>query len=138
MGQEHERILGHARDTLLAAMPGAWAIYAYGSFASGEEWPQSDVDLAVLLPPGQTIPDLLGTSAAVAACVGRNVDLVDLRQAGDVLRSEVLAKGRVVYTAKPDLVLDWEASAMSRYARHREEVRELLEDFRRTGVGYGR
>lgn len=36
----------------------------------------------------------------------------------------------------PSQVLAWEASAMSRYARHREEIRDILDDFKRTGVGY--
>jgi hypothetical protein len=37
----------------------------------------------------------------------------------------------------PEKVLAWEASAMSRYGHYREEVRDLLDDFRRTGIGYG-
>ena len=138
MSEESERILDRARDALLASMPDAWAIYVYGSFALGDHWPQSDVDLAVLLPQGQTIPDVLGTIGTVSTRCGRSVDLVDLRQAGDVLRREVLENGRTLYSSDPDLVLAWEASAMSRYARHREEVREILNDFERTGVGYAR
>jgi len=138
MSEETERILDRARDALLASMPDAWAIYVYGSFARGDHWPQSDLDLAVLLPQGQTIPDLLGTIGTVATRCGRSVDLVDLRQGGDVLRREVLENGRTLYSSDPDLVLAWEASAMSRYARHREEVREILNDFEQTGVGYAR
>ena len=58
---QHERqaIFDTARDTVLATLPEAWAVYVYGSFARGEEWPDSDVDIAVLLPPEQRIPDIL-------------------------------------------------------------------------------
>jgi UTP:GlnB (protein PII) uridylyltransferase len=52
---EGKRLFEAARTTLLATLPNVWAIYVYGSFARGEEWPQSDLDLAVLLPPEQTI-----------------------------------------------------------------------------------
>jgi predicted nucleotidyltransferase len=132
---ERERILAAARDALLAALPDAWAIYVFGSFARGEEWPGSDLDLAVLLPPaGKTAP--LDVMSRVAVRVHREVDVVDLRRAGDVLRREVLTGGRLLYVSDPDQVLAWEAAAMSRYARHREEIRDILEDFRRTGVGY--
>ncbi len=31
--------------------PGAQAICLFGSYATGDFWPMSDVDLAVLLPP---------------------------------------------------------------------------------------
>jgi len=133
---EHERILTAAREALLAALPDAWAIYAFGSFARGEEWPHSDLDLGVLLPPERRIDNLLDVMSAVSGSIHRDVDIVDLRRAGDVLRREVLADGLTLYVSKPDQVLGWEAGAMSRYARHREEIRDILGDFRRTGVGY--
>jgi predicted nucleotidyltransferase len=135
---DRQRILTAARDTLLAALPDVWAIYVYGSFARGDEWPNSDVDLAVLLPADKQIEDLLGLMSEVSLRTQRDIDLVDLRKVGDVLRREVFEDGRTLFISQPDAVLAWEASAMSRYARHREETRDILEDFRRTGIGYGR
>jgi predicted nucleotidyltransferase len=133
---ERDEILAAARDALVAALPDAWAIYVFGSFAAGAEWPGSDLDLAVLLAPARRIESLLEVMGAVSARVHRDVDIVDLRRAGDVLRREVLSGGRALYVSEPDQVLAWEATAMSRYARHREEIRDILEDFRKTGVGY--
>ena len=133
---QRDEFLAAARDAVLAALPEAWAIYVYGSFARGEEWPDSDLDLAVLLPPERDIPDLLQAIAAVSRRVGRDVDLVNLRRAGDVLRREVLAGGKALHVGNADEVLAWEASAISRYTRHREEIRGILEDFQRTGVAY--
>jgi uncharacterized protein len=135
---ERELMLAAARDALLEALPDIWALYVHGSFARGEDWPQSDVDIAVLLPPERQIPDLLQLIGDVSVRIGRDVDLVDLRRAGDVLRREVLEKGRAIHVSEPDSVLDWEASAISRFTRHREEVRNLLDDFRHTGIGYHR
>ena len=134
---EREALFADARDVLLAALPGALAIYVYGSFARGEEWPGSDLDLAVLLPYGHEAWDKLALMGQVALRVKREVDLIDLHEASDVLRREVLESGRTLFVADADRVLEWEASAMSRYARYREEIRDLLEDFHRTGVGYG-
>jgi predicted nucleotidyltransferase len=135
---ERERVLSAVRESVLEVLPDAVAIYVYGSIARGDEGPGSDVDVAVLLPPNRRIDDPLGLMAAIAARVGRDVDVVDLRGAGDTLRGEVLREGRTVFAADADAVLDWEASAMSRYARHREEIRDLLGDFGRTGVSYAR
>jgi predicted nucleotidyltransferase len=134
---ERQTIFDAARDTVLAGLPDAWAVYAYGSFARGEEWPESDLDIAVLLPPNGRIPDLLELVGAISERVRRNVDVVDLRRVGDVLRREVLDSGRILFESDPGKVLAWEASAMSRYGHYREEVRDLLDDFRRTGIGYG-
>ena len=131
-----EIILAAARDALRTALPDAWAIYVFGSFARGEEWPDSDLDLAVLLPPARRIESVLDVISELSRVVHREVDVVDLRRAGDVLRREVLLEGQALHVSEPDQVLAWEAAAMSRYARHREEIRDILEDFRRTGVGY--
>ena len=57
---EREAFFDAARDAVLAAVPEVWAVYVYGSFARGEDWPDSDLDIAVLLPPEQRIPDALG------------------------------------------------------------------------------
>ncbi len=135
---ESERILDGALSVLRAALPDAWAIYVYGSFARGEQWPESDIDLAVLLPPAQEIPNLLDLMSKICQQTGRDTDVVNIRKIGNVLRHEILADGRSLYMSQPDLVLEWEVSAMSGYARHREEIRDILEDFRRTGIGYAR
>jgi len=134
---ERQRIFSAAREAVLTALPDCWAIYVYGSFARGDEWPRSDIDLAVLLPPGRKIDDLLGLISEISTRTHRDVDLVDLRKIGNVLLREVLEDGHALFVSKPDAVLAWEANAMSRYARYREETRDILEDFRRTGVGYG-
>ena len=68
--------------------------------------------------------------------VHRDVDVVDLRRVGDVLRREVLESGLTLFASDPEKVLVWEAGAMTRYVHYREEIRDLLEDFRRTGIGY--
>jgi uncharacterized protein YutE (UPF0331/DUF86 family)/predicted nucleotidyltransferase len=99
---DRQLILSTARNALLAAFPNAWAIYVYGSFARGDESPASDIDLAVLLPEEENIDDLMGAMSAVSAQVHREVDLVDLRKVGDVLRREVLAEGHTLYSTRPD------------------------------------
>jgi len=134
---ECQRILNAARDALLATFPNVWAIYGYGSFARGDHSPQSDIDLALLLPPDEKIEDLLSIMSDVSTRVHREVDLIDLRKVSDVLRREVLAEGKTLYVSQPDRVLEWEGTAISRYQRYREEVSDLLKDFQSTGIGYG-
>jgi len=134
---EAEAVFNAARDAVLAALPDVMAIYVYGSFARGEDWPSSDLDIAILLPPGRQVTDILQLVNDISRRVHREVDLVDLRQAGDVLRREVLDSGQVLFQGDPERILAWEASALTRYGHYREEIRGILEDFRRTGIGYG-
>jgi predicted nucleotidyltransferase len=135
---DRQHLLDTARDALLAAFPDAWAIYVYGSFARGDESRTSDIDLALLLPPDDKIDDLLTVISEIATRVHREIDLIDLRKVSDVLRREVLAEGRILYSSDPDRVLEWEGIAISRYQRYREEVRDLLSDFQSTGIGFRR
>jgi predicted nucleotidyltransferase len=138
MKAENKSVLTSARDALLEAFPNAWAIYVYGSFARGDDMPESDVDLALLLPPEEKIIDLLGVISDISTRIHREVDLVDLRQVSDVLRREVLADGEILHISEPDRVLEWEGTAISQYQRYREEVAELTADFQSTGIGYRR
>lgn len=128
--------LATARDVLLDWLPGAWAVYVYGSFARGDAGPDSDLDLAVLLPPDQALEMPWDIATRVAERVRREVDLVDLRRASDVLRMQVLKHGRILHNARPGEVLAWEAQAITRYAHYRREVAALMDQFRHTGVGY--
>ena len=134
---DRQHLLDTARNALLAAFPNAWSIYVYGSFARGDRSPQSDIDLALLLPPDGKIDDLLSIISNVSTRVHREVDLVDLRKVSDVLRHEILAEGRILHVSQPDRVLEWEGTAISRYQRYREEVSDLLKDLQSTGIGYG-
>ena len=38
-------------ETVLGDYPHTQAIYLFGSWGTEDEWPTSDVDMAVLLPP---------------------------------------------------------------------------------------
>ena len=134
---DRQLLFAAARDALLTAFPNVWALYVYGSFARGDESSTSDIDLALLLPAEERIDDPLSVISAVSARIHREVDLVDMRKVSDVLRREVLAEGRTLYVSHPGMVLEWEGTAISRYQRYREEVRDLLENFQSTGVGYG-
>lgn len=125
-------------DAVLAVLPRVRAIYLYGSQARGEQRPGSDIDIAVLLPAGESLKDRFELLGELALRLGGDIDLVELRSASDVLRREVIATGRVLYTVDPDEVPIWEGEALTRYGYYRHEVRELLDDFQRTGIAYRR
>lgn len=123
---ERNKMLSAARDAVLTALPDIWALYVYGSFARGDEWPDSDMDIGVLLPPGEQIPNLLSAMAEVSGTIKRDVDLVDLRRAGADLVHEVLKSGRSLYARDPDEVIGWEAEQMTDYAAFNPRRADVL------------
>jgi len=119
-------------------LPSVLAIYVYGSMARGDDHPASDIDLGVLLPHSERIPNLLLLCGTLCEDLRREVNVVDLRRVGNILRKEVLTDGIVLYAKDPDLLLGWEAEAMSEYAEHAVRTKDIVQQIAETGVGYAR
>lgn len=124
---EYQGIFDRARDILLAREPEISAIYVYGSFARGDMRPDSDFDLAVLLPPGKRFADKLELMAAISRAVHRDVDLVSLREAGLDLIREVLREGYLLFDRDKALTLAWEAERMTEYSDFNPRRAALLD-----------
>lgn len=123
-------------DVLRHAIPNLMAAYVHGSTARGDDRADSDIDIALLLPPEQRLTDPLALAAKLHEATGRQADITDLRRAGNVLRMQVLREGKQFINACPDQVLAWEAYAMNEYAQHRVAIHGILQDFQNTGIGY--
>jgi len=123
-------------DTVRAEMPDVRAVYLFGSWAAGNERPDSDLDLAVLPPYDAEMPDRLGLVSRLSEIAGREVDLVDLRDAGHFLRFQVITTGTPIFKNDPGEILAWEGESMTRYQHHRERIAPLLRQFEETGIGY--
>lgn len=65
----------------------------FGSQASGQARPQSDVDLAVLLNAPMSAKDKMSLISDLSALCGLPIDLVDLRVAGEPLLGQILKHG---------------------------------------------
>ena len=81
-------------QAILAAYPETHATYLFGSHATDSAWPDSDVDLALLLPHAQAKQvDSLALSDlrfAVETHLERPVDLVNLRRVSTVFQKEIV------------------------------------------------
>jgi uncharacterized protein len=124
-------------DTLRHRVPGCVAIYLFGSHATGTAHRESDVDIAVLAPAPLVDEDRWHLAQTLAVALGRDVDLVDLRRASTVMRVQVVDSGRLLFESDATQRQEFEAIALSDYARLNEERREILADIRARGSVYG-
>ena len=123
--------------TFREMLPGAHAVYLFGSRARGECGEHSDYDLAVLAD--RPIDELRRweLQETLSGLLRADVDLVDLCAASTVMRAQVLASARLLLDEDPAARELFEATALSTYARLNEERRGILEDVRARGTVYG-
>ncbi len=77
------------------ALPQLIAVYRFGSTASAQEHAESDLDIAVLAGDPIDAVARFELQERLAAAVGRDVDLVDLRRASTVMAMQVISTGRI-------------------------------------------
>ena len=121
---------------LRPALPGLQAVYVFGSRADGTATAESDLDLAVLAPRPLDPVARWRLQEDVAAALGRDVDLVDLRSATTVMQAQVLG-GRVAWEGDRAARQSFEVVVCSAYASLNEERAGILDDVRQRGRVYG-
>ncbi|WP_256207884.1 nucleotidyltransferase domain-containing protein [Nitrosomonas sp. Nm166] len=125
---------------ILETYPDTQAIYLFGSWGTEYERPESDVDIAVLLPAPQAkkagslvLSDL---HLALQAALDREVDLINLRQAPTVLQKEVVMAGRKIFCVPGTTVDEFELLVLALYQKLNEERAEILAEGLRSGRFY--
>lgn len=82
------------------------AAYLFGSYAAGKATPFSDVDIALLTPPAENRMEVfharLRYHTELSDLMKKNVDIVLLREAGEMLSYQILKFGRLVFEKDRD------------------------------------
>lgn len=117
-----------AAISLLRAVPEVCAAYLHGSAVKGGLRADSDVDMALLLFPGQSSApaERLKLAAELEAIFGRTVDLGLLSSANVVYAREVFGHGRLLFTRSEFHSARFQAQALSMYVDLQQSRREVL------------
>lgn len=129
---------GEIAAFLRGALPALIAVYRFGSTARAQQRPGSDLDIAILATEPIDAVVRFELQERLAARVGGDVDLVDLRRATTVMAMQVISTGIVLAVFEPAAHEAFADYTYSAYARLNEERREILEQIRREGRVYGR
>lgn len=104
---------------VLHDFPDAQAIYLYGSYARGEQRPDSDIDLAVLLPHTRARAvgslTLSQTQLDLAHAARRDVDLVNLRIVPPLLQTQATGRGKLIYEGDANARVEFEMMALTMF-----------------------
>ena len=127
-------------DIVLRFYPVTEAIYLFGSYGTEYERPDSDVDIALLLPhrTAKEIQSLALTPvcSALQEELHREVDLINLRLVNTVFQNEIINTARVISCADENERLAFEMTTLSAYQKLNEERKEILDSFFQTKRAY--
>ncbi len=115
-------------------LPAAQAVYLFGSFTGPDTRPDSDIDLAVLLPTPLDPVRRWELQELLATRQHRDVDLVDLREASTVMRHQVVQTGRLLHDGSPFDRQLFEAHTLSDYADLQWRRKAILDDIAERGT----
>jgi predicted nucleotidyltransferase len=128
-----QALLTHLQNQLSDVL----AIYLFGSHAQGTAGPDSDIDLAVLVPGQADAVSLWHLSGDLADIAGTAVDLIDLRATTTVMQYQIITRGRRLWARDLQAGL-YETFILSEKTALDEARAGLLQDVQEEGSVYGR
>lgn len=108
------------------------AIYLFGTYGTEDEWPNSDVDIAVLLPikKAKHVGSLVMSECwkQLVDVLHKDVDLINLRQVNTVFQNEIISSGRKIFCHDETATLEFEGLTLSFYQKLNQERKAILDD----------
>jgi predicted nucleotidyltransferase len=114
-------------------VPSLHAIYLFGSMASSLNNKNSDLDLAFLATNTISSTTRFDISQEIASILNIDVDLIDLQAASEVMRFEIISKGRCLFSDNSTFVENFEDKAYMLYIYLNENRLEILNDIKKRG-----
>ena len=131
---KHLFILKKKTEILIAEflkdqIPGLIAIYIFGSMADNSATPESDIDIAFLTFRKISAVEKWKIQEELASKLNQDVDLIDLKNATTILRTEVVEKGKLIFSGDSYQVNHFEMTTYSMYADLNESRQDILTNY---------
>jgi uncharacterized protein len=124
------------RDYLVSKINPTYLI-VFGSYAKSTTHKSSDIDVAFYCENSQlTSYDIFLIAQELADILKIEVDLVNLRTASTVFKSQIYTNGIIIYSKDDTLLQKQQMTALSMYAKLNEEREEILKTINESGCIY--
>lgn len=112
-------------------------ILLFGSFVKGTQRDDSDVDIAVFSK--QEIPtyERFLLAGELAELLGREIDLIDIRQIDTVFTMQIFSQGIPIYIKEPNQFYTQRMRAYSMYLALNEQRAPVIESIKERGSVFG-
>jgi uncharacterized protein len=113
-------------QTILSYYPAVQGIYLFGSYATGQDRADSDLDIAILLPHNLAKPEnalnLSQCRFTLEDVLHREVELLNARQVSTVMQKEIIG-GSLIHGPDRQAVEEFEMLVLSFYQKLNEAER---------------
>ncbi len=133
-----ENTISQILEILQSSIPALCAVYLFGSQSRGESTAVSDIDIAFLADRITDVQNTWQIAQEIGGKVGKDIDLVDLRESSTVFRMQVISKGCRILVEDYMGIEVFEDNVYSDYARLNEERKYILSDIQEQGSVYAR
>ena len=118
-------------------IPDLISVYCFGSSVQGCETLESDLDIAYLSDRQITNVERWTIQEEIAALLIRDVDLIALKTATDVMKFQIISKGVRIFVKDMRKAEQFEDLVYSLYLDLNEQRKGILEDIYKRGYVYG-
>ena len=112
-------------------------ILVFGSASTGNFREDSDLDIAFLADTEIDPYQVYQIAQELASLFGRDVDLVNLKEASTVFKAQIVGKGEVIFAQNKNLEAEFKMRTLKEYALLNEERAPILDRIKKEGDIYG-
>lgn len=112
-------------------------IILFGSFAKGMTHEESDVDLAYFTDKQLSSYERFELAGELALLIGREVDLVDIKQIDTVFTMQIFEQGIPIYIRNENEYIRQKMRAYSMYATLSEQRAKVIDAIKERGSVFG-
>lgn len=112
-------------------------IILFGSFAKGTARTDSDIDIAYFSSQKLSSYERFTLAGDLATLVGREIDLVDLKQIDTVFTMQIFSEGVPIYISDENEFIRQKMRAYSMYATLSEQRAVIIEAIKERGSVFG-
>lgn len=117
-------------------IPSLKVVYLFGSMASGDNTKDSDIDLAFMSTVTLSSIARFDLSQSLARKLNKDIDLVDLNDASEVMRFEIISKGERIFSDGSQELENFEDKVYMLYIDLNENRMDILSDISKRGSVY--
>ncbi len=124
-------------EVLQKRIPDLISVYCFGSSVQGCDTFESDLDIAYLSDRQITNVERWTIQEEIASLLIRDVDLIALKTATDVMKFQIISKGVRILVKDMRKAEQFEDLAYSLYLDLNEQRKGILDDIYKRGYVYG-